>query len=104
MSYVVGVDLGGTSLRAAVADTSTGSLVRAFRVPTPNRAGPMAVVERMAALVTETIVASGIPRAEVVGVGVGIPGLIDLERGVALLLPNIPGDWPSLPLRDVLSE
>ena len=36
MSYVVGADLGGTSLRAAAMDTSTGSLVRALRVPTPS--------------------------------------------------------------------
>lgn len=36
MSDVVGVGLGGTGLRAAVVDTSTGSLVRALRVPTPS--------------------------------------------------------------------
>ena len=104
MSYYIGVDLGGTSLRAAVVDTTTGNLTRLRKVPTPNRCGPLAVIAAMTGLVLQVIEASGIPCGEIGGAGVGIPGLIDLERGVALLLPNIPGDWPNVPLRHLLQE
>jgi glucokinase len=32
-------------------------------------------------------------------VGIGVTGVLDMERGVTLLLPNLPGTWPQIPLR-----
>jgi glucokinase len=102
--HYIGVDLGGTSLRAAVVAAATGRLVAVMKVPTPSRAGPLGVTTAVCDLVKSVVAASPIPKNEIGGVGVGIPGLIDLDRGIALLLPNIPGNWPDLPLRDVLRQ
>lgn len=102
MTLAVGVDLGGTNLRAAVVNTRTGTLVAANRTPTPNRAGAAAVVDAMIALARQTIQSSGAAVEEITAVGVGIPGLVDLERGVALLLPNVAGDWQNVPLAQLL--
>ena len=104
MKHYVGVDLGGTQLRAAVVDIETGAFVAVRRVATPSREGPAAVIASMTALVDQVIAASGLPRDGVGGVGVGIPGLVDLDRGVALLLPNVAGNWPEVPLRDRLEQ
>jgi len=43
----------------------------------------------------------GVAPAELVAVGVSVPGPLDRERGVILAPPNLPG-WHDVPLRDVL--
>jgi glucokinase len=35
---------------------------------------------------------------------VGIPGALDLERGMTIFLPNLPGNWRNVPVRDQLSQ
>ena len=102
--HTIGVDLGGTSLRAAVIEAATGRLFAVHKCPTPNRAGPLAVIAAICELVNKAVSASGFTHDQIGGVGVGIPGLVDLDRGLALLLPNIPGDWPNIPLRDNLQQ
>jgi glucokinase len=104
MKHTVGVDLGGTSLRAAVVDMASGRLVQVRKMPTPAREGPLAIIDAIVGLVTDVVRACGLDTAALAGVGIGIPGLVDTERGVALLLPNIPGDWPNVALRTVLQE
>ncbi len=103
-TYNIGVDLGGTNLRAALVDTSGGEVIAAHKTATPSREGPHAVIDRIAGLVSRVLTESGVPRGSVGGVGVGAPGLLDMQRGVALLLPNIPGDWPSIPLQETLEQ
>jgi glucokinase len=104
MPHFIGVDLGGTHLRAAVVDTDSGAVVALEKTNTPAFQGPQAVVDCMAGLVRSVIASSGMIQSELGGIGIGVPGLIDMERGVALLLPNIPGNWSSVPLAASLSQ
>jgi glucokinase len=41
---------------------------------------------------------------EIGGIGVGLPGLIDLEKGLTVFLTNLPGNWRNVPVRDQLSK
>ena len=59
---------------------------------------------RMGALIEQTIEASGLSKDGIGGIGIGAPGVFDLERGLTLMLPNLPGTWPEIPLRDTISE
>lgn len=108
MNWRIGIDLGGTSLRAAVVDVDAaagrGVIRAARRTATDAGHGEFELLMRMAALVDAVIVDSGLPRREIGGVGVGIPGLVDLDRGVVLLLPNVPGNWPAIAFRDELQQ
>ena len=38
------------------------------------------------------------------GVGVGVPGAIDMDRGRTLFLPNLPGQWRNVPLAATLTS
>jgi glucokinase len=100
--YCVGVDLGGTNLRAAVVDVTTGHIEKMLKVRTPASGGPAPVIDAIVALVRQVL--GGDTFGRIGGVGVGIPGLVDLDRGVAMLLPNIPGNWPNVPLAATLTE
>ena len=104
MTLAIGIDLGGTNLRAAVVDTLSGKLIAAQKVPTPSRAGAQAVIDAMTALAHRVIALSAVQADDIAGVGIGIPGLVDLDRGVALLLPNIPGDWSSISLASIVQQ
>jgi len=100
----IGVDLGGTNLRAGAVDPETGR-VNAF-ITTPTRAaeGPEGVIAQISDLVLQVLSDGRLGGAQVGGVGVGVPGVLDLERGTTLLLPNLPGNWKGVPLRDTVAR
>jgi glucokinase len=101
MRYIIGVDVGGTQIRAALAD-ETGALADETRVLTAAHEGPAAVIERIVACITR--VRAALPAGgDLVGVGVGAPGPLDPFAGVVLSPPNLPG-WVNIPLRDILAE
>jgi glucokinase len=102
--YNVGVDLGGTNLRAAVVDITSGHIDKVLKVGTPSRGGPAMVIDAIVDLVGQVMSAANLTAKQIGGVGVGIPGLIDMEHGLALLLPNIPGDWPHISLAEELTN
>jgi glucokinase len=104
MVRYIGVDLGGTNLRAGAVDPATGEVLALLSVPTLAREGPGPVMERMAGLIRSVAAACGLSMAEVGGIGIGVPGRLDLEHGVVLFLPNLPGTWPDVPLAAVISQ
>ena len=92
----IGVDFGGSNLRAAVVNLENGSLSHALRAATPALEGPLAVMDRIASLIDETIQSSGLPRSDFAGVGIGCPASMDMAHGNLRNAPNVPGDWPSI--------
>lgn len=92
--YVIGVDLGGTQIRAALCDDA-GLVLR--RVSTLTRAseGPQQVINRIDDCVRQ--VAEGVDRAKLVGIGLGAPGTVNPWTGVVSHVTNIPGlvNWPA---------
>jgi glucokinase len=100
----VGVDLGGTHLRAAIVDITNGQVVDQFQVPTLAREGHNAVIARMAEMIDKVISSSGTSKADVGGIGIGVPGKLDLEHGRVLFLPNLPGNWLNVPLQQEIER
>jgi hypothetical protein len=97
MTRLVGIDLGGTSIRAALSTGPTTYAKRVVRRPTPASSGPEAVISACAEAARD--VARGTPD----GVAIGIPGPLDPERGVVFAAPHLPG-FEDLPAREMLSE
>jgi glucokinase len=58
----------------------------------------------MADLINEAVADAGLDRKEIGGVGIGAPGVLDLERGITLFLPNLPGEWRNVPLGPTIAE
>jgi glucokinase len=93
------VDLGGTSIKAALG-TADGTVLCDDSQPTLSYDGPKCVLDRMAGLVERLCQRQGVP---VAAVGISVPGLADLEQGRTIFLPNMPGKWRDVPVRDVLA-
>ncbi len=100
----IGIDLGGTNIKAALVNTKTGELTGATSTPTQAQKGHDAVIVRMAKLADKVIGNAGKTKSEIGGIGLGIPGLLDLDHGLTLFLPNLPGQWRSVPVREELSK
>jgi glucokinase len=102
MKKYIGCDLGGTNLRAAIVDVENGGVLYQLSMPTLAREGHASVMQRMAALFVQLIAEAGLQKEEVGGIGIGVPGVLDLPKGETLFLPNLPGTWPHVPLRDTI--
>jgi glucokinase len=99
-TLAVGVDLGGTQVRAALVDDA-GTVIRRAATMTDTQGGPEAVIGQIAGLVDAVLADE--ERASVVGVGVAAPGPLDDERGLALAIPTLRG-FVDLPLVAMLAE
>ncbi|HEV7215362.1 MAG TPA: ROK family protein [Chloroflexota bacterium] len=99
---VAGVDLGGTNVRTCVA-RADGAILAQARTPTPADAGPAAVVERIVAGVRQVAKTAGVAVTQLVGVGVGAPGPLDMHSGVVFSPPNLAG-WHDVPLAAMLRD
>ncbi len=95
-----GVDLGGTNITCALA-TADGEIVAQCKGPTGSADGPEAVLGRIASMVAELTTETGAAPA---AMGMGVPGLVDRQRGVTKFLPNFPGKWPDVPVGEFLAE
>lgn len=94
------VDLGGTNIKAALAD-GEGNILAEDKVPTESQEGPEAVLERIADLVQGLIDSAG---QTPVALGMGAPGLVDIESGVTRFLPNMPTKWRDVPAGETLVQ
>lgn len=92
----IGIDIGGTSLRAALVDTS-GHILAREETATLAQAGPQAVVQQIADLVAKIAPS----RTGITGAGISSPGPIDTERGVALGVPTLAG-WSDIPIASMI--
>jgi glucokinase len=91
----IGVDLGGTKILAGLFDDSFRLLARA-KQPTEAEHGPEAVFSRINLAVEELFQQTGIDRASVRAIGLGIPGQIDPRIGQVRYAPNLA--WRDLEL------
>jgi glucokinase len=99
---VVGVDLGGTKILAAVVDRG-GEIVSEVKRPTVPASGADQIVERLARTVHQAIKEADAPAKRVLAVGVGAPAPIDPKTGFLFHAPNIPV-LSNFPLGERLSE
>jgi glucokinase len=98
-----GIDLGGTKIQAVVAG-ARGKVLAEARRPTPERGGPRAIVEEMAATLREAADKAGLEPSSLAGVGVGSPGDVDGAAGIVTGARNLAGWEGSFPLAEALAE
>ncbi len=99
-SYSIGVDLGGTNLRVAAIDPN-GKILRREGATVSFDGGPRQVVNRIAATIERT--RENCAGHELCGVGIGVPGFIDMDAGLIVGSANLPG-FQGFPVRDEIQQ
>ena len=97
----VGFDLGGTKMMAVVFDQQFKVLATA-KAKTPVNEGAKAVLTQIRLTIREALHAAKIAPRALSGIGVGCPGVLDLDTGVILEAPNLA--WRRVPLRRLLGR
>jgi len=91
MARYGGIDLGGTKIQAVVVDEAH-EVLGSSRLPTPTTGGPADVTLAMIESINVALEDAGVPRSELVAVGVGSPGVVDDAAGTVTSARNLP-DW-----------
>ena len=100
-AFAIGVDLGGTNLRVAAVD-GTGKLLEKVTSGTEVAKGRDAVIDAMTTVILD--VAKKFQHVgPLAGIGVGIPGIIDMRTGMVRQSPNLPG-WHDYPVQDEIEK
>ena len=99
---ILGVDIGGYGLQVALA-SATGELLRTAQRPLDREKEAPQVVLAALELARGLLREAGIRRDQILRVGVGFGGPVDVEEGVTIVSHRLPG-WERYPLRQVFEE
>ena len=98
--FAIGIDLGGTFTKLALVETNGRISRRAKLFTTAYKTRG----ELVSAIISEvrTLLKEGhLTPKELLGIGIGVPGLVDFDRGLIYTLTNVPG-WKNTPLKAML--
>lgn len=94
--YIVGVDLGGTNVRAAVTDRN-GTILGEGREPSLAMDGLGLTIGQIIKSIRSSLAAANIDPSKVAGIGMGVPGWHNSKEGIVNWSPNFK-DWNGVQL------
>lgn len=97
--YFVGSDLGGTNIATALVNEK-GEIIEKDKRPTEAAYGPEHVIFNMIEAIKR--VARDVGMENVVGIGLGIPGLVDIEKGLSIFAGNL--SWENIPVMEKFEQ
>ncbi len=108
MKYSIGIDIGGTDIKAGLV-AEDGTLSCRTVISTRVNEGAKAIAKRIAGTIQQIISVAEesyqpfVCSKQIIGIGFGAPGLIIAESGMVHFSPNFPG-WCDIPLLDYVNE
>ena len=97
--YFVGLDVGGTTMKAAVVDDRGQPLSAPVVRDTRPELGQDTGLETMCDTIRQAIAAAKLKMENIAAIGVATPGLMDIKAGMILDPPNLK-PWKHVPVRD----
>lgn len=97
MKYYIGIDIGGTNLRAAILDEEC-NLLDKFKISNEVEKGPEYNIDKLISGIKERWADK-----EIIAVGVGCPGPLDIRSGTILVTPNL-RTWEYFKLKEYLEN
>ncbi|MBC1474337.1 ROK family protein [Listeria grandensis] len=94
--YRIGIDIGATNMRVGLFDAAN-QLVAREQMRTEATLGPALALEKLVAMIALVD-----PELQAVGIGIGAPGPLDVDRGIILDAPNLSG-WHGFAIREELA-
>ena len=102
MKYYIGIDLGGTNVRTLLVD-ETGKTYSEVKDSTERENGPDYVCAKIIRQISslDTSVCGGLNGVE--GIGIGVPGPVDVVNGTMIMATNLPG-FENYPICEKLAD
>ncbi len=86
MRYAVGVDIGGTTIKAVLINDKN-RIIKKIETPIQRGKGKKGIIKNVFFCVENMI--SGIQRRQIIGIGIGAAGLVNRKKGILVHSPNI---------------
>ena len=99
--YIAGVDVGRNSMKAVVMDLG-GNIASKEVVKTGDDINPEVIIEKLVKLIKTAVNKSKVPSDKFLGMGIGMPGLLDTENGNVIFSPDF--HWENVPLLEPLKK
>ena len=99
MSYYVGIDIGGMSIKAGIVDSETSSILASHSVKTPTCGGDGFCAACYEA-VENAIAKANLTKDDVKGIDIGAPGVSDKENGILVYVGTI--NYDNAKIKDYL--
>lgn len=100
MKKAIGIDVGGTKVAAGIVSETGELLFRSEVKSDPSDKEKM--FSRVVDAVEQVMEASSLSMSDFEGIGAGIPGKVDRERGIAVFQNNLP--WAQFPIAGRLQK
>jgi glucokinase len=99
---ILGIDLGGSKILAAVVDPQ-GRMLSSDESVTPATEGCEVVIQSIVDSARSALEQACVAISEISAVGIGAPGISNPEAGILFTSPNLPG-WREVLLRDIIQD
>ena len=99
--YYIGIDLGGTFIKGGIVD-DLGNILVDGKTPTESEGGSLVVAKNIASLCKSLLKKVNMTERDIVGIGMGVPGMIDSERGEVVYSNNL--GWEHFMIGDTVGE
>lgn len=99
----IGLDVGGTTMKAGVVDENGRPVGPPVSLPTEATKGQHHGLLQMVATIKQAVAAARTRMERIVAIGVATPGSMDIPAGIMLEPPNMK-PWRNVPVRDFIVE
>lgn len=100
--FILSIDLGGTNLKIGLVDLKYKVKDKEI-LKTKSHESKVELINAIIKSVYSIIARNKLKLSDIAGLGLGLPGPIDVEKGVVHFFPNIPG-WKEVKLRSILQK
>ena len=100
--FLIGIDLGGTNLKIALF-TQKYKIIDKETLSTRRFVSKQRLIEAIIGSIRGILKKNKLHKQSVAGIGLGLPGPIDVKKGVVHFFPNIPG-FTDVPLKAILQR
>ena len=100
--FIIAVDLGGTNLKIALLDLKY-RIKNKEVLSTRRFIKKEKLIQAIIDSINKIIKNNRLKRSDILGIGLGLPGPIDVKEGIVHFFPNIPG-WKEVDLRRTLKK
>lgn len=100
MKYAIGIDIGGTTVASGIVNQH-GDLIQQ-EIINSDTSSKEKMFESVVTCVEKLLTHSSIPKDQIEGIGVGVPGKVDRENGIAVFQNNLP--WKQFPVAAKIRE
>ncbi|MDP8212390.1 MAG: ROK family protein [Candidatus Zapsychrus exili] len=102
-NFTIGVDVGGTNIKLGLVNRSGKIIDRSDLTTESFACNKQKLIKAIADNILSLIDRNNVLKSNVLGIGIGLPGLVDAKAGIVNFLPNIPG-WKNVPLKNILKK